>query len=38
MSFTLETIQQARARIAPYNLQTPLLRLPALDPYLGCQV
>lgn len=38
MSFTLETIQQARARIAPYILQTPLLRLPALDPYLGCQV
>lgn len=38
MSFTVEDIRQARERIAPYILQTPLLRLPVLDPYLGCQV
>ena len=31
MELTLETIRAAHARIAPYIVQTPLLRLPALD-------
>ena len=35
---TLETIRAAHARIAPYIVQTPLLRLPALDDALGCEV
>ena len=34
----LETIQCARERIAPHILTTPLLRMPALDPWLGCRV
>lgn len=38
MSMTLETIRAAHARIAPYIVQTPLLRLPALDDTLGCEV
>ena len=38
MSMTLETIRAAHARIAPYIIQTPLLRLPALDDALGCEV
>ena len=38
MSMTLETIRAAHARIAPYIVQTPLLRLPALDDVLGCEV
>ncbi|MFR1190112.1 MAG: threonine/serine dehydratase [Oscillospiraceae bacterium] len=38
MSMTLETIRAAHARIAPYIVQTPLLRLPALDAALGCEV
>lgn len=38
MSFSVEKIHQARTRIAPYVIQTPLLRLPALDSWLGCQV
>lgn len=38
MSMTLETIRAAHARIAPYIVQTPLLRLPALDDALGCEV
>ena len=38
MNMTLETIRAAHARIAPYIVQTPLLRLPALDDALGCEV
>ncbi len=38
MKMTLETIRAAHARIAPYIVQTPLLRLPALDDALGCEV
>lgn len=34
----LNDIQQAQQRIAPYIVHTPLLRIPALDSYLGCQV
>ena len=36
MNMTLETIRAAHARIAPYIVRTPLLRLPALDDALGC--
>lgn len=35
---TLSDVQQARERIAPYIVRTPLLRTPALDNALGCQV
>ena len=35
---TLQDVQEARARIAPYIVRTPLLRVPALDEALGCQV
>ncbi len=38
MSMTLKTIRAAHARIAPYIVPTPLLRLPALDDALGCEV
>lgn len=38
MTMTLETIRAAHTRIAPYIVQTPLLRLPALDDALGCEV
>ena len=38
MGMTHVTIQEARARIAPYSTRTPLLRLRALDEYLGCEV
>lgn len=31
-------IQEARKRISPYIVRTPLLRVPALDEILGCQV
>ena len=34
----LKDVQEARSRIAPYIVRTPLLRTPALDEYLGCQV
>ena len=34
----LDSIRAARERISPYIVETPLLRLPALDEYLGCQV
>ena len=34
----LQDVQQAQIRIAPYILRTPLLRIPALDEPLGCQV
>ena len=35
---TLQNVQEAQARIAPYIVRTPLLRTPALDEFLGCQV
>ena len=38
MTLTLKEIDQARARIAPYIVQTPLLRLRNLDEHLGCEV
>jgi threonine dehydratase len=38
MALTIQTIRQARERIAPYVVRTPLLRLHNLDTYLGCQV
>ena len=34
----LHDVQQAQSRIAPYIVRTPLLRIPALDEALGCQV
>lgn len=38
MTITLKTIRAARERIAPYIVQTPLLRLHNLDSFLGCKV
>ncbi|MBQ6292909.1 MAG: threonine/serine dehydratase [Lachnospiraceae bacterium] len=38
MSLTLEKIRAAQARIAPYTVKTPLLRLAALDDFFGCRV
>ena len=38
MALTIQEIREARARIAPYAVQTPLLRLVALDSFLGCRV
>ena len=38
MALTVQEIREARARIAPYAVKTPLLRLAALDGYLGCRV
>lgn len=38
MAITVETIVEARSRISPYIVQTPLLRLQNLDPFLGCEV
>ena len=35
---SVQDVQQARARIAPYIVRTPLLRVSALDALLGCQV
>ena len=35
---TLKDIQSARERIAPHIVRTPLLRVPALDDLLGCEV
>lgn len=35
---TLAEIQAAHARIAPYIVRTPLLRIPAMDEPLGCEV
>ena len=35
---SLQDIQQAQARISPYIVRTPLLRVPALDEALGCEV
>ena len=38
MELSLVDIQGARKRIAPYVIQTPLLRLNNLDKFLGCEV
>ena len=38
MAVTLDDVRKARERIAPHIVQTPLLRLRNLDPYLGCEV
>ncbi len=38
MTLTLDSIKEARARIAPYIAQTPLIRMQNLDKYLGCKV
>ena len=35
---TYQDVQAARERIAPYIVRTPLLRVPALDEVLSCQV
>lgn len=35
---TLDTIKQAKERIAPYIYETPLIRLACLDEILGCTV
>ena len=34
----LQDIQAARSRISPHIVRTPLLRIPALDEALGCEV
>lgn len=34
----LQDVQEAQKRISPHILRTPLLRIPALDGALGCQV
>ena len=34
----IESIKQAKTRITPYIIETPLIRLPSLDSFLGCQV
>ncbi len=38
MNFTVETVKEARERIHDYVTETPLLRMEALDAFLGCQV
>ena len=38
MKMTLKDIEDARERISPYIIHTPLLRLTGLDEYLGCEV
>ena len=35
---TLQDVQAAKARISPYIVRTPLLRIPAMDEALGCEV
>ena len=35
---SLQDIQAAKDRITPYIVRTPLLRIPAMDEALGCQV
>lgn len=35
---SIEDVKAARYRISPYIVRTPLLRMPALDTALGCQV
>ena len=38
MALTIREIKAAGARISPYVIQTPLLRMKNLDQYLGCEV
>lgn len=38
MPLTIQEIQAAQARIAPYIVRTPLLRMRTLDAFLGCEV
>ena len=38
MALTIKEIQEARERISPYVVRTPLLRLKSLDEHLGCEV
>lgn len=38
MEFTFDRILEAAERIEPYIIKTPVIRLPQLDEYLGCQV
>ena len=38
MALTIREIKAASIRIAPYIIQTPLLRMKNLDQYLGCEV
>jgi threonine dehydratase len=38
MAVDIAAIREARKRIAPYVLHTPLLRMPGLDSWLGCEV
>ena len=38
MALTITDVEEARERISPYIVKTPLLRLYGLDPYLGCEV
>ena len=38
MNFTVDTVKEARERIRNYVTETPLLRMEALDAFLGCQV
>lgn len=38
MNFTVDTVKEARERIQSYVTETPLLRMEALDGYLGCRV
>ena len=35
---SLEDVRAAKERIHPYIIRTPLLRVPALDGVLGCEV
>ena len=38
MALTIHEIENARERIAPHIIRTPLLRVYSLDRYLGCEV
>lgn len=38
MTSVIDRIKAAHERISPYVVKTPVLRLPALDAYLGCEV
>ena len=38
MALTIQCIEEARQRIAPHIIRTPLLRMPQLDSSLGCEV
>ena len=35
---SLQDVQAAKERLSPYIVRTPLLRIPALDEALGCEV